>query len=241
MRKLIHMPVRTTRIAEQTIVRLDFSRALFCRVLVPTLCFAACVPSARSEDGAEGLSVPTGAAINLLQEWPEIAEAPQAKIGTLEFRMRPDADAVARPRSFILILSNRGGSDAASVSLTLNHGAVRANVLGTLLDSKTKLIPDEWVHVALTIHQKTVNKQARLWINGNLAAEQLVLEYWPRSFEVAEMLCDHWNLGRVFSGQIGDVRISKSVRYTRPFDPPRRLPEDADCVLYLDRRKLTLR
>ena len=87
--------------------------------------------------------------------------------------------------------------------------------------------------MALTVNSKTINKQATLWVNGSRAAEELVLEHWPKSFEVAEMFSDKWNQGRVFSGQVGDVRISRVVRYREPFQARTRWRRDSDASLWI--------
>lgn len=192
----------------------------------------------RSEKPA-GTSTPAGSHISLLQAWPKIGKAPKSEIATIEYLIRPDQAALERPRSFVLTLSNSGGRDAAGLSLNIAEGAIVAGVFGTRLKSKP-LKAGEWTHVALTVNTKTVNKRARLWIDGKLAGESLVLEYWPKSFEVAQMLSDKWNLGRVYSGKLGDVRISKSVRYTKPFEPPTSLPADEGSTLRLDGRRLPL-
>ena len=71
-------------------------------------------------------------------------------------------------------------------------------------------------------------------------ADELVLERWPKSFEVACMLSDNWNQGRVFSGQLGDVRFSKTVRYDRPFDPAQRLGRDQHTVLIFQGERIPL-
>jgi hypothetical protein len=186
-----------------------------------------------------GTSTPAGSHISLLKAWPKIGQAPKSEIATIEYLIRPDQAALERPRSFVLILSNSGGRDAAGLSLNIGEGAIVAGVFGTRLKSKP-LRAGEWTHVALTVNTKTVNKRARLWIDGKLAGESLVLEYWPKSFEVAQMLSDKWNLGRVYSGELGDVRISKTVRYTKPFEPPTALPKDDETTLRLDGRRLPL-
>lgn len=194
----------------------------------------------RADEAPAGTIVTTGSKVNLLKLWPQIKQAPKAGLATLEFLIRPDTAAVSRPRSFILILADSGGRDTKGCSLTMNAGAIRANVFGTKLQADTKLKPNEWVHVALTIDTRTVNKQARLWLNGKPVGEQLVLEYWPTSFAVAEMLSDKWNQGRVFSGQLGDVRLSRVVRYRDSFTPPRALPDDEHAVLRLPGNSIPL-
>ena len=180
-----------------------------------------------------GTPVRPGATVSLLKAWPEIAKAPKEKLATLEFLVLPDAAAIARPRSFIMTLSNQTGRDAAVLSVTLENGTVHGYVFGTALLAPRQLEPNRWTHVALTVNTKTINKQAALWIDGNRVSEELVLEYWPQSFEVAELLSDKWNLGRVFSGSIGDVRISSVVRYREDFNPPSSLPRDDFCSFHL--------
>jgi hypothetical protein len=181
-----------------------------------------------------------GSKVDLFRQWPAIEKAPSRDIATLEVLIRPDVEAVNRPRAFILTLSNSGGRDTAGISLALNSGSLRASVLGTRLDATTPLRPGEWSHVALTIDSRKVNRQARLWVNGQQVAESLILEYWPQNFQVAEMLSDKWNQGRVFTGELGDVRISRTVRYTQPFEKPVTLPKDDDSVLRLNGSKIPL-
>lgn len=193
---------------------------------------------ARADEPA-GTETPAGSQISLLKAWPKIGQAPKSEIATIEYLIRPDQAALERPRSFVLTLSNSGGRDTAGLSLNITGGAIVAGIFGTQLKSKP-LQAGRWTHVAMTVNTKTVNKRARLWIDGQLAGESLVLEYWPKSFEVAEMLSDKWNQGRVFSGELGDVRISKTVRYTKTFEPPTSLPADEDSPLRLDGRRLPL-
>ena len=159
-------------------------------------------------------------------------QAPKSDLATIEFLIRPDDAAINRPRAFIFILSNRGGRDSAGISLTLMRGAICAHVLGTGLQAQSKLPSNRWSHVALTIDTETINKQARLWGDGKLIGEELVLEYWPQTFEVAEMFSDQWNQGRVFSGQIGDIRVSRVVRYSGSFEPPTKLENDEQTELF---------
>lgn len=197
-----------------------------------------CLPGTAAS-AQEGTRITAGSHIGLERIWPEIRTAPKSGLGTIEFLVRPDREAIERPRSFIITLSNNGGSDVSGLSLTIGGGVIVANVFGTRLRSKP-IRPDVWTHVALTVNTKTVNKRARLWINGRLAEESLVLEYWPKSFEVTRMLSDKWNQGRVFSGELGDVRISRTVRYIEAFSTPRSLPKDAETTLHLDGRYLPL-
>ena len=212
-----------------------------CRIFV--ICSALICSSAAlaGEDSRKGTLVKAGSSIDLFKQWPELAHAPKSQMGTIEFFIRPDAEAVARPRSFVFTLSNLGGRDSSGVSLTLHQGVVRAHVLGTTLDSKVKLPAGRWSHIALTINTTTVNKRGRLWIDGKPVADELILEYWPNTFEVAEMFSDHWNLGRLFSGHIGDVRISGSVQYETPFKPPSHLSKTKQTVLLLKGNAIPLR
>ena len=206
----------------------------FCFLLV-TICSLSETPL----PAQEGTRIEAGFHIGLQKVWPEIRQAPKSRLGTIELLIRPDKAAIQRPRSFLITLSNNGGADVSGLSLTIGDGVIVANVFGTRLRSKP-IRPDEWAHVALTVNTQTVNKRARLWINGKLAEESLVLEYWPKSFEVTQMLSDKWGQGRVFSGDLGDVRISRSVRYVEPFSPLTTLPADSETSLRLDGRRLPL-
>jgi hypothetical protein len=212
-----------------------------CRIFV--ICSALiCASAVRADDDVrKGTLVKAGSSIDLFKQWPELAHAPKSQLATIELLIRPDAQAVARSRSFILTLSDSRGRDTSGIGLAMHQGTLRANVLGTALDSQVTLPPDRWTHIALTINTKSLNKRARLWINGKLVADELILEYWPKMFEVAEMFSDHWNLGRLFSGRIGDVRVSGSVRYTTPFEPPARLSKTKQTVLLLKGNAISLR
>lgn len=192
--------------------------------------WASCLWATPAGAQPAGTRIEAGSSLPLLAVWPALGEAPPAAVATVECWIRPDRAALSRPRSFLLTLSNRGGADRAGISLTLRAGKVRANVLGTFLEATQPLMPDQWTHVAVTIDTETVNKQARLWIDGKRAGSQLVLEPWPDSFEVARMLSDFWGLGRNFSGELGDVRFSSKVRYRADFQPPSRLREDGETA-----------
>jgi len=214
------------------VIGLPASKSLRRRLPFACALIFACAIRAPAQEPA-GTPVRPGATVSLLKAWPEIVKAPKEKLATLEFLVRPDAAAIARPRSFIMTLSNQAGRDAAGLSITLQNGTVLGHVFGTTLLAPRQLEPNRWTHVALTVNTKTINKQAALWIAGKRVSEKLVLEYWPQSFEVAELLSDKWNLGRVFSGSIGDVRISSVVRYREDFNPPSSLPRDDFCSFHL--------
>ncbi|MEO1994617.1 MAG: LamG-like jellyroll fold domain-containing protein [Planctomycetaceae bacterium] len=181
-----------------------------------------------------------GDSVDLLQLWPEVAQAPQKDLATIEVLVRPAPSAIRQTRSFILVLSNSGGQDTAGVSLALYKGAVVASVLGTRLEAKQPLPHSTWSHIALTIDSGTINKQARLWVNGKRIDSRLVLEPWPESFQVAEMMSDHWNQHREFSGQLGDTRISRRVRYRTQFPQVVKLGQDEHTVLLLQGGRIPL-
>lgn len=187
-----------------------------------------------------GTQIMPGASVDLFRLWPEVAQAPQRDLATIEVLVRPDPPAISRMRSFIVVLSNAGGRDTAGVSLALYKGAVVASVLGTRLEAKQPLQHSTWTHIALTIDSGTVNKQARLWVNGKRIDSRLVLEPWPESFQVAEMMSDRWNQNREFSGQLGDTRISRRVRYRTPFQPVVKLDRDEHTVLLLEGGRIPL-
>jgi hypothetical protein len=191
-------------------------------------------------DEPSGTRIASGATVDLFKQWPAIDKAPKPDLTTIEFWIRPDQAAIARARAFVFILSNRRGRDTAGLSLTLVQGAIRAHVFGTTLQANGKLPANRWSHVALTVNTKTINKQATLWLDGKRIDEKLVLEYWPKTFEVAQMFSDQWNQGRIFTGQIGDVRISREVRYTAEFNPPKKLTKDTETVLFFDGKRIPL-
>lgn len=204
--------------------------------------FVVCVTSAElfAEETPTGTPVAIGSSIKLLKAWPEIAAAPKSKLGTFECLIKPDEAAISRPRAFIVVLTNRGGRDTAGIGVAIHQGIVHANVLGTKLKSTVPLKAGQWTHVALTINTKTINKVARLWVNGKPTAEELVLEPWPQSFQVAEMLSDRWKLNRVFTGELGDVRFSNVVRYSSRFEPAQQFPKDNRTVFHVERGRIDL-
>lgn len=203
----------------------------FLSVLVVSLLVQSAT-SLADDDVIKGTPVSVGTKIDLLRHWPAIAKAPKSDLATIELLIKPDAVSISRPRAFLITLSNAGGSDVAGISLTLWQGAPRVNALGTKLNAPSKLAVGKWSHLAMTINTKSINKQVRLWVNGKLVADELVLTYWPNSFHVAEMMSDHWNQGRVFTGILGDVRISRRVRYVKDFPPPTELATDDNTVLH---------
>jgi hypothetical protein len=184
-------------------------------------------------DEPTGTKVEPGDRIELRDIWPEIVKAPREELVTLELWVRPDAAAIARSSSFLLILSGSNGADASGLSLSLKQGAVQANIFGRFFRAPDKLPADEWSHIALTVNSRTINKQATLWVNGKQAEQDLILNEWPTSFGVTEMLTDHWNQGRVFSGLLGDVRISKTLRYREPFEPDTSLKKDKQTTMWI--------
>ncbi len=198
-----------------------------------------CGATAPSVSAQEGTRITAGSHIALERVWPEIRKAPKSGIGTIELLIRPDQAVLDRPRSFLVTLCNNSGADVSGLGLTINQRVIVANVFGTKLKSEP-IKAGEWLHVALTVNTKTVNKRARLWVNGKLVDGSLVLEFWPKSFQVTRMLSDKWSQGRVYSGDLGDVRISESVRYTESFFPPMSLPRDALTTLRVDGMRLPL-
>jgi len=186
-----------------------------------------------------GRTVTGGDSIELLNQWPAIAKAPKSGLATFEVLLKPDQAAIDRPRSFVMTLSNRGGRDSAGISITFSQGKVVGSILGFRLMASKVAAAEKWTHVALTINTKTINKQAKLWVDGQLVGERLVLEKWPSSFEVAKMLSDHWNQGRVYSGELGDIRFSRVIRYEKKFTPPSSLPNDKETSFHIKAVKLS--
>ena len=53
-------------------------------------------------------------------------------------------------------------------------------------------------------------------------------------------MSDRWNQNREFSGQLGDTRISRRVRYRLPFQPVVKLDRDEHTVLLLEGGRIPL-
>ena len=154
---------------------------------------------------------------------------------TFELWVRPNKVAVNRARCNIFCLTNRGGSDVKSISLSLHKGRIHCTVLGAYIaaSNATKLPQDKWTHVALTLNTKTVNKRARLWINGKRVAQILVPEPFPTSFYYAGLFGDPWIGTRILTGSAANIRLSKTVRYTKAFKPPVTIKRDAQTLVIL--------
>ena len=179
-----------------------------------------------------GTRVQKGTGIDLFKHWPEATQPKKSDL-TIECWIKPDAETIALKRALVFMLSNRGGADIASVGIALHQGVPHATVFGAYFKSTAKLPADRWAHVAITLNSKTINKIAQFWVNGKMVAEELVLGPWPKSFEIASMLSDPWNLNRVFTGMLGDVRISQEIQYAKDFKPAARLKRDTATVLLL--------
>ena len=152
---------------------------------------------------------------------------------TIEFWIRPDQPAVQRPSCMIFLMSNRAGSDVNAFSVAMHRGKLHCTIFATYIKSKLTLTAEKWTHVALTLNADTVNKRARLWINGKLDVQTLVLNKWPPGFYYVGMFGDPWLNTRVFTGRSGGIRLANSVRYKKPFQPPGRFNRDKSTVLVL--------
>ena len=190
--------------------------------------------TASARDTPAGSAVPAGTGIDLATAWPAATRLRQADAATLELWLRPDAATVARPRVLVFILSNRAGADVAGLGLALHKGVPHAVVLGAYLKGDAALPPDRWAHLALTL----AGKSARLWVNGEAVARTTWKATWPSAFPVAALAQDPWHLGRDFTGSLGDVRLSRRVRYTESFRPAARLAADAATVHRLEGGKM---
>lgn len=156
---------------------------------------------------------------------------------TVEFWIRPSKASVARKRSIVFVMTNQGGRDAKTLSLILHQGKPHSTVFGTNLRASKPLQVDSWSHIAMTLNATTVNKRARLWVNGRQIEEKLVLQVWPSSFFYVGMFGDPWLQTRVFSGRSGGIRISRIVRYKKPFSPVSSFKRDKNTLLIVVPKK----
>jgi hypothetical protein len=186
-----------------------------------------------AQDEPAGTAVPRGTGIDIGKHWPTVRKLRQADAGTVELWLRPDGDAVARERAMLFTLSDEKGADAAGLGLALHKGVPHAIVLGAYLQAPAALPPNRWSHLALTF----AGRSAQLWVDGKLVRQTPVAGRWPAGFPVAAVAQDPWGLGRDFSGRLGDVRVSRGVRYTKAFRASPRLAHDPSTVHLLEGSK----
>jgi len=168
--------------------------------------------------------------LDLLKRSPKLAKLPSTDL-TIEFWIRPNKAAIAKPRAMVFMMTNRRGNDVKTMSLVLHNGKAYATVFGTYLRATKPIQVERWSHIAVTLNTTTVNKRARLWIDGRQVAEKLVLQDWPASFYYVGAFGDPFLQTRVFSGRSGGVRFSRVVRYKKLFSPASSFTRDKDTLL----------
>lgn len=178
-----------------------------------------CVPMGlAAEPPQAGTVIKAGQGILLAEVNPQLKSLKKADL-TLEIWIRPDPATIARPRALLWLFTNKGGSDVTGIGLSTSAGKLQANVLGSKLSSATPLAANEWTHVCLTLTTGKLNKVATLWIQGRRSDRTLVPRPWPEEFFYTRLMSDPWGLARVFTGEVGPIRVSSQILYREDFDP----------------------
>ncbi len=183
------------------------------------LCIILCFPMVLAADPPQtGTVIKAGQGILLAEVNPQLKSLKKADL-TLEIWIRPDPATIARPRALLWLFTNKDGSDVAGIGLSTSAGKLQANVLGSKLSSATPLAANEWTHVCLTVTTRKLNKVATLWIQGHRSDRTLVPRPWPGEFFYTRLMSDPWGLARVFTGEVGPIRLSSQILYREDFDP----------------------
>jgi len=74
-----------------------------------------------------------------------------------------------------------------------------------------------WVHVAVTYHPET--RMARLWLDGQPVGEEELVQL-PRGSFIVKVGVDEPRPDDLLAGWLDDLRLSESLRWTEPFEPP---------------------
>ncbi|MDP7203961.1 MAG: hypothetical protein QGH11_00220 [Pirellulaceae bacterium] len=183
--------------------------------LFTLLCFPFIVAA---EPPQAGTPIKAGQGILLGEINPQLKSLKKADL-TLEIWIRPDQATLARPRALLWLFTNKSGSDVAGISLSTAAGRLQSNVLGSKLSSTTPLAANEWTHVCLTVTTRKLNKVATLWVQGQRSDRTLVPRPWPGDFFYTRLMSDPWGLSRVFTGEVGPIRVSSQVLYQEDFNP----------------------
>lgn len=171
-----------------------------------------------AEPPQAGTPIKAGQGILLAEINPQLKSLKKADL-TLEIWIRPDKATLARPRALLWLFTNKSGTDVAGIGLSMAAGTPQSNVLGSKLSSSTPLAANEWTHVCLTVTTRKLNKVATLWVQGHRRDRTLVPRPWPGHFFYTRLMSDPWGFSRVFTGEVGPIRISSEVLYQEDFDP----------------------
>jgi hypothetical protein len=123
------------------------------------------------------------------------------------------------------IFASRGQLDA-SVFLGGSYKNVRPDL---------KLKTDRWYHVAMVYEGDSLT----LYVDGKPEGHLSTKSSMKRKVNWLPFIvgADPDARGRAnsfFNGKIDEIRISRGARYSKPFEPKRRLTSDQDTVIFLD-------
>ena len=123
------------------------------------------------------------------------------------------------------IFASRGRLDA-SVFLGGSYKNVRSDL---------KLKTDRWYHVAMVYEGDSLT----LYVDGKPEGQLPTKSSMKRKvnglpFIVGADPDARSRANSFFNGEIDEIRISKGARYSKPFEPKRRLTSDQDTVIFLD-------
>ena len=123
------------------------------------------------------------------------------------------------------IFASRGRLDA-SVFLGGSYKNVRPDL---------KLKTDRWYHVAMVYEGDSLT----LYVDGKPEVQLPTKSSMKRKvnglpFIVGADPDARSRANSFFNGEIDEIRISKGARYSKPFEPKRRLTSDQDTVIFLD-------
>ena len=190
------------------------------------------------EDGASTqYPVNVGAGSFTVEAWLRCAYADNASTATDEdarySNIVYDRDSWGEQRGHVWGVTRSGGSLVACFGQAGSGGA------WATIFSTSDIGDGEWHHVAVTRNQST--GQVRIWVDGASAASGTYdTTDWSypaghtvgsgQDNEYAVIGTEKHDVGFGYNGELDELRISDSVRYTGAFTPSRRFEPDADAV-----------
>ena len=190
------------------------------------------------EDGASTqYPVNVGAGSFTVEAWLRCNYADNASTATDEdarySNIVYDRDSWGEQRGHVWGVTRSGGSLVACFGQAGSGGA------WATIFSTSNIGDGEWHHVAVTRNQST--GQVRIWVDGvSEASGTYDTTNWSypaghtvgsgQDNEYAVIGTEKHDVGYGYNGQVDELRISDSVRYTGPFTPGRRFEPDANAV-----------
>jgi hypothetical protein len=148
---------------------------------------------------------------------------------TVDFWARPETMAPGGVRAII----DKGDADGAGWIVFQYSGGLRGRIRANTDQAVTYVgfvdLPIDWYHIALTFDPDG-DKKPRLWVNGVLAAGGSAVVLPVDDDSAKDLLFGVDGGGHDWTGDLGWVRLSNTIRYTDTFDPPSRFtPPDLDA------------